>query len=96
MRFSQIKQYYQIFMIVAKMKAKKQLKKKRTWLLIAIILRAAYVIMNEYGFNPFKKALKKDHVFLTGAASGFGRLMAIQLSNLECKLTLTDVNMAEL
>ena len=59
-------------------------------------MRAAYVAMNEYGKNPFKKSLNGDHVFLTGAGSGIGRLMAIRLGKLGCKLSLSDVNMAGL
>lgn len=71
-------------------------KRKRTWIGAFILLRAAYVAMNEYGKNPFKKSLNGDHVFLTGAGSGIGRLMAIRLGKLGCKLSLSDVNMAGL
>ena len=42
---------------------------------------------------PFKKNLSKDHVFLTGAGGGLGRLMAVRLGKLGCKLSLSDVNM---
>ncbi len=70
--------------------------KKRTWIGAFILLRAAYVTMNEYGKNPFKKSLNKDHVFLTGAGSGLGRLMAVRLGKLGCKLSLSDINMAGL
>ena len=68
-------------------------KLKRTWIAALITLRAAYVAMNEYGMNPFKKSLKIDHCFLTGAGSGIGRLMAIKLGLMGCKLSLSDVNM---
>ena len=61
-----------------------------------MLLRAVYVTMNEYGKNPFKKQLGKDHVFLTGAGGGIGRLLAIRLGKLGCKLSLSDVNMAGL
>lgn len=67
--------------------------KKRTWIGALALLRAAYVVMNEYGKNPFKKNLQKDHVFLTGAGGGIGRLMAIKLGKLGCMLSLSDVNM---
>jgi len=66
--------------------------KKRTWIGAFILLRAAYVTMNEYGKNPLKKSFGKDHVFLTGAGSGIGRLMAIRFGKLGCKLSLSDVN----
>ena len=43
-----------------------------------------------------KKDLNGEHVFLTGAALGLGRYMAIELAKMGCKLTLTDVNMENL
>lgn len=49
--------------------------------------------MNERGWNPFKKNLKNDHVFLTGAGGGIGRLMALRLGKLGCKLSLSDINL---
>ena len=52
--------------------------------------------MNEYGKNPFKKSLAKDHVFLTGAGGGIGRLMAIEFGKLGSKLSLSDINMSGL
>lgn len=71
-------------------------KKKRTWVLAIVFLKAIGTFMNEYGLNPFKKSLDGDHVFLTGAGSGIGRLMAIQFGKLGCKLSLSDINMAGL
>jgi len=47
-------------------------KQKRTWIGALVGLRAAYVLMNEYALNPFKKILIGDHVFLSGAGSGIG------------------------
>ena len=52
--------------------------------------------MNEYGRNPFKKSLEGNHVFLTGAGSGIGRLMAVRFGKMGCRLSLSDVNMSGL
>jgi len=52
--------------------------------------------MNERGLNPFKKNLSKDHVFLTGAGMGIGKLMALRLGKLGCSLSLADINMKAL
>jgi len=68
-------------------------KKKKSWIFALVFLRCAYVLMNEYGMNPFKKSLKGDHVFLTGAGSGIGQGMAIKFGKLGCKLSLSDINM---
>jgi len=68
-------------------------KQKKAWIAALIGLRAAYVLMNEYALNPFKKILTGDHVFLSGAGSGIGQLMAIKLGQLGCKLSLSDINM---
>ena len=67
-------------------------KMKRTWIGALVFLRMAYVAMNEYGLNPFKKSLKDDHCFLTGAGSGIGRLMAVKLGKVGVKLSRSDVN----
>ena len=40
-----------------------------------------------------KKKLEGDHVFLTGAGSGIGRLMAVRFGKLGCYLSLSDINM---
>jgi hypothetical protein len=61
------------------------------WMLVLVLLRALYVFMLEYGLHPFKKNLKSDHVFLTGAGGGIGRKMAIRLGLLGCKLSLSDI-----
>ena len=68
-------------------------KKKKTWVFALVFAKAAAVFLNEYGLNPFKKSLLGDHVFLTGAGSGIGRLMAIRFGKLGCKLSLSDINM---
>ena len=79
--------------IVAHLFTLKTWKMKRTWIGALIFLRLAYVAMNEYALNPFKKSLKGDHVFLTGAGSGIGQMMAVKLGQMGCKLSLSDVNM---
>lgn len=68
------------------------LKKPQFWILTAVFLRFAYVFMNERGWNPFKKNITGDHVFLTGAGGGIGKLMALRLGLLGCKLSLSDIN----
>lgn len=69
---------------------------KRTWIAALVVLRGLYVAMNNKGMNPFKKSLKDDHVFLTGAGGGLGRGMAIKLGLMGCSLSISDVNMAGL
>jgi len=41
---------------------------------------SAYINARNNGWLP-KKSLKDDHVFITGAGSGIGRLMAIKLAD---------------
>jgi len=67
-------------------------KRPKVWIIGLIFLRLAYVFMNEYGLNPFKKSLVGDHVFLTGAGGGIGRLMALRFGKLGCKLSLSDID----
>ena len=83
-------------LVVEWMKQPENWKLKRTWIGALVFIRAAYVLMNEYGRNPFKKSLSGNHVFLTGAGSGIGRLMAIRFGQMGCKLSLSDVNMSGL
>jgi hypothetical protein len=68
------------------------IKSPKFYILLLIVLRFLYVIMNERGLNPFKKNLTKDHVFLTGAGMGIGKLMAYRFGKLGCKLSLADIN----
>jgi len=75
---------------------KENWKQPKFWILIAIFLRVAYVFMNERGWNPFKKNITGDHVFLTGAGGGIGKLMALRLGHLGCKLSLSDINLENL
>lgn len=83
-------------LFVQKLLSAKTWKMKRNWIAGLIALRAAYVAMNNTGMNPFKKSLKGDHVFLTGAGSGIGRGMAIKLGIMGCNLSLSDVNLTGL
>lgn len=63
----------------------------KVWIFSFLILRCIYVFLKEYGWLR-KKSLDGDHVFLTGAGSGIGRMMAIRFGKLGCYLSLSDVN----
>ena len=67
-------------------------KSPKLWIWAFIFLRSAYVFLKEYGWLG-KKKLEGDHVFLTGAGNGIGRMMAIRFGKLGCYLSLSDVNM---
>lgn len=73
---------------------KENWKNPKVWIAAAVVLRMMYVAMNEYGLNPLKKSIAGDHVFLTGAGAGIGRLMALRLGLQGCKLSLSDINEA--
>ena len=69
---------------------------KRNILAIILILWAFYTWMRERGFLP-KKSVRGKHVFITGAGSGLGRLLALRFAELGAKVTvsglvLKDVN----
>jgi len=70
------------------------LKTPMFWIAGYIFLRGITVFCREYGLTLFKKNLKGEHVFLTGAGGGIGRLMAIRLGEMGCKLSLSDINAA--
>ena len=59
---------------------------------IDLVLWGLYTFAKYRGWLP-KKSLEGEHVYLTGAGSGIGRLMAIEFAKLGCVLTLTDINM---
>lgn len=67
-------------------------KSKKFWIISAVAARCAYLAMNEYGLNPLKKSLQDDHVFLTGAGRGVGRLIALRMGKLGCKMSISNTN----
>jgi hypothetical protein len=60
---------------------------------ILVLLYGLYILAKEHGMLP-KKSIKGNHVFITGAGSGLGRLVAIRLAKLGAKLTLSDLTLA--
>lgn len=54
---------------------------------------AAYVNMKNYGLLP-KKSITGQHVFITGAGSGIGRIMAQKFAKLGCPVTCADIDLA--
>ena len=83
-------------MLVGHFANKANWKRPMFWIVLYLGLRAITIFMREYGLSPFKKSLKGEHVFLTGAGAGIGRLMAIRLGQMGCKLSLSDINFAGL
>ena len=68
-------------------------KSPKLWILAYIFLRQLLQFLREYGLTLFKKNIRSDHVFLTGAGSGIGRLMSIKLGQIGCKLSISDINL---
>ena len=52
---------------------------------------SAYINARNNGWLP-KKSLKDEHVFITGAGSGIGRLMAIKFAEQGSKVSCTDID----
>lgn len=73
---------------------KENWKKPSFWIVTYLGLRAITVFCREYGWTPFKKSLKDEHIFLTGAGGGIGRLMALRFGQMGAKLSLSDINFA--
>lgn len=71
--------------------AKKNERGPKFWITAAIAARCAYSVSNEYGWNPFKKDIKKDHVFLTGASGNVGKELSVRLGHMGCNLSLVGV-----
>ena len=66
---------------------------KKNYAMMFVLLMMMYTLMKEKGCLPFKKNVKGKHIFLTGASSGIGRLMALRLAELGAKLSLSDMNL---
>ena len=56
-----------------------------------LFLWAFYKFLKETGHLP-KKSVKNFHIFITGAGSGLGRIMALKFVRLGCKITICDIN----
>ena len=64
-----------------------------SYLLLMFLWWAFRAFMRERGWW-FKKSLKGQHIFLTGAGSGLGRRMAVQFALLGANLTISDIDEA--
>lgn len=64
---------------------------KKNWFYIIIFLGLLNAFLKEQGLH-FQKRIKNQHVFITGAASGLGRLMTIEFAKLGNQVTIVDVN----
>ena len=58
---------------------------------MVLFLWAFYKVLKETGNLP-KKSVKNQHVFITGAGSGLGRIMALKFVRLGSKITICDIN----
>merc|ERR1719458_1098704 len=65
----------------------------KLWIGAFIAYRILLAFCREYGLTFFKKDLSKEHVYLTGAGSGIGRLMAQRLGAMGAKLSISDINL---
>mmetsp|Transcript_1172 Transcript_1172/g.1764 ORF Transcript_1172/g.1764 Transcript_1172/m.1764 type:complete len:128 (-) Transcript_1172:821-1204(-) len=65
----------------------------KLWIGSLIFLRLLLVFLREYGLTLNKKNLSKEHIFLTGAGSGLGRLMARKFGAMGAKLSISDINL---
>ena len=63
----------------------------KLWIGAYIFLYCIYIFLREHGWLR-KKSLEGDHVFLTGAGSGIGRMMAVRFGKMGCSLSLADIN----
>ena len=61
---------------------------------LALVL-ASYVVyyqIRDKGWLPFKKSIKDDHVYITGAGSGLGRKISIFMARQGAKITCADID----
>jgi all-trans-retinol dehydrogenase (NAD+) len=58
---------------------------------IFVFLWGFYTFIKEQGWLP-KKSVRGKHIFITGAGSGLGRMMAQTFAKKGAKLTISDVN----
>jgi len=56
-----------------------------------IFLYGLWTFCKEQGFLP-KKSVRGKHIFITGAGSGLGRMLAQKFAKKGAKLTISDVN----
>ncbi len=50
--------------------------------------------MKHYGMLPWKKELKGEHIYITGAGSGIGRIMAQKLAAMGNSVSCVDIDKA--
>ena len=63
---------------------------KKNILFIILFFWAFYTVCREQGWLP-KKSVRGKHIFITGAGSGLGRLMAIKFAELGAKVTVSGL-----
>ena len=61
------------------------------YILLLLLWWGFRAFMRERGWW-FKKSLKGQHIFLTGAGSGLGRRMAVKFALLGANLTISDID----
>lgn len=64
----------------------------KTFVLLYAVLGLLFMFLKAQGLW-FKKSVKGQHVFITGAGSGIGRQMAILLSQRGARITVSDINL---
>jgi len=64
----------------------------KTFTLLYVFSGLLFMFLKSYGLW-FKKSIKDKHVFITDAGSGIGRLVAIKMSQIGAKITVSDINL---